>query len=320
MERLSTTRPVFIGGTGRSGTTVTGRLIGAHPDIWLTDPIELKFISEPAGLANAVDWALRPSPRRTVRWRLGAIRRGRSPFSHPTPSKNFVSPDMVVAKMRGWWFDRLDAAGKPQGLARTMTMDQVTEATDLYLATFGADPIDASRTLVATLVEPLARANGLTRWVDTTPSSAPQAAKLARIFPDLQVIHTMRDGRDVIASVVKTQAWGPGDHLLALAWWEAGMRKAHAGMKSLPEGQAMVVQMEDLVVRDRDATFERLFAFLGLPVTPELRAHFATNVAQEKFNQGRYRSEVAKDQLTEFEVEYERVLARLDADNVPRPV
>ena len=70
----------------------------------------------------------------------------------------------------------------------------------------------------------------------------------------------------------------------------------------------------------RCGAHERLFAFLGLPVTPELRAHFATNVAQEKFNQGRYRSEVAKDQLTEFEVEYERVLARLDADNVPRPV
>src|SRR5688572_32483955 len=42
---------LFIGGTGRSGTTVMGRLFGAHPD-YAELPSETKFITGPGGLCE----------------------------------------------------------------------------------------------------------------------------------------------------------------------------------------------------------------------------------------------------------------------------
>ena len=46
--------PVFVGGTGRSGTTVMGDLLGKHPDVRTSTPIEIKFLSNRSGLLDVV--------------------------------------------------------------------------------------------------------------------------------------------------------------------------------------------------------------------------------------------------------------------------
>ena len=47
-------QPVFIGGTGRSGTTILARMLSLHKDIF-TIPFETRFIVDPYGLADLVD-------------------------------------------------------------------------------------------------------------------------------------------------------------------------------------------------------------------------------------------------------------------------
>lgn len=46
--------PVFVGGTGRSGTTVMGDLLGKHPDVRTSTPIEIKFLANRSGLLDVV--------------------------------------------------------------------------------------------------------------------------------------------------------------------------------------------------------------------------------------------------------------------------
>jgi hypothetical protein len=46
--------PVFVGGTGRSGTTVMGDLLGKHRDVRTSTPIEIKFLSNRSGLLDVV--------------------------------------------------------------------------------------------------------------------------------------------------------------------------------------------------------------------------------------------------------------------------
>jgi hypothetical protein len=47
----TTLPPVFIGGTGRSGTGITARLLGSHPAYYRA-PTEVRFISGMGGLCH----------------------------------------------------------------------------------------------------------------------------------------------------------------------------------------------------------------------------------------------------------------------------
>jgi len=46
--------PVFVGGTGRSGTTVIGDLLANHSRIRTSTPIEIKFLTNRSGLVDVV--------------------------------------------------------------------------------------------------------------------------------------------------------------------------------------------------------------------------------------------------------------------------
>jgi hypothetical protein len=46
--------PVFVGGTGRSGTTVIGDLLANHSQIRTSTPIEIKFLTNRSGLVDVV--------------------------------------------------------------------------------------------------------------------------------------------------------------------------------------------------------------------------------------------------------------------------
>ena len=58
MERLSILlkefTPVFSGGVGRSGTTIVGRILKNHTEVFAGSPFEIKFITEAHGLIDLV--------------------------------------------------------------------------------------------------------------------------------------------------------------------------------------------------------------------------------------------------------------------------
>lgn len=316
-----TTRPVLVGGTGRSGTTVTGSLIGSHPGIWLTDPVELKFLSDPGGLGDLFGPPAppaRPSLRAWAR-RWAATAAGRGPAIAPRPGPLHVE---LAERLAGAWFPERPVGGQPfgLGLARLASHDEVRAAGREFVERWPADPAGAAQGLVHRLVDSAAERHGYARWVETTPTSVRAAPALLQVLPDLQAVHVMRDGRDVIASVVTTMPWGPKDFRSGLSWWEGLMRRNHRAMQQLPQGQGIVVQLEDLVHRDRDATVQRLFEFLGLPLEDGVLRWFEANVRAETGHGGRYVRDVPADELRSFEQGYEAVLDRLDSDGVVRPL
>ena len=46
--------PIFVGGTGRSGSTIVGHLLDHHPDVTLTRPMEVRFIAGNDGFIDAL--------------------------------------------------------------------------------------------------------------------------------------------------------------------------------------------------------------------------------------------------------------------------
>ncbi len=105
-----------------------------------------------------------------------------------------------------------------------------------------------------------ARARGKQRWADKTPMYARYVGFLDDLFPTCQVIHVIRDGRDVVASHRKR--WGNQSAARAAAKWPRYIAAARTAGAALPASRYREVPYEDLVGRT-EATLRGLFEWLG---------------------------------------------------------
>ena len=127
---------------------------------------------------------------------------------------------------------------------------------------------------VATVLNAVYRAHlrnhkpGAGRWGDKTPPHTPQLPALQAVFPDLQVVHLLRDGRDVVQSFLQvSKASLP---YFAGAWLRA-VRTAQAFGARHP-AQYLEIRYEDLV-RDPRPSLERVASFLGLGFDERMLHH-----------------------------------------------
>jgi hypothetical protein len=108
-----------------------------------------------------------------------------------------------------------------------------------------------------------AHARGKVRWADKTPRYALCVDYLNELFPTCQVVHIIRDGRDVVAS--HRNCWGYLSALKAVRKWPWYVRAARAsGARLSAEGRYHEVRYEDLVT-DPKTTLHKLLDFLGEP-------------------------------------------------------
>ena len=157
---------------------------------------------------------------------------------------------------------------------------------------------------------PLAEAAGSSGWVEMTPGNARVAPTLLRMFPDMRLVHSERDGRDVACSVVPL-GWGPDDLDSALDWWAESLRQARIAVGRLPPGRAHVLRMEALVADDREREYTRLLTYLGLADDPAMRSYFAEHVSAERAHVGRWRTDVPRNRQAAFVAHYQGLLGAL---------
>ncbi len=276
-------RPVFVGGTGRSGTTVTAKLLGAHPACHAI-PIEVRFITDPGGLCDLAE--------------------GRTTFQQ------------FRRKLLRHWFHRKLANGEERGLYRVLDRPAVEDALPTLRGGLARDPWRASETFVHTMLDPIAAAGGADRWVEMTPPNAHVAPAILRMFPDMKLIHSVRDGRDVACSVAPL-GWGPSTPGAALDWWAESLEDAFAACDQLSGDRVLIVQLEDLVGRDREHQLARLCEFVGLDIDSAMRAYFESQVTAERAHVGRYRGDIPGDQLPAFQAQYDAILEGLRARGRP---
>lgn len=112
-----------------------------------------------------------------------------------------------------------------------------------------------------------AQKHGKQRWADKTPSYTPHIDFLHALFPDCQVIHIIRDGRDVVMSY--RRRWGYKSALKAIFVWRKYIQKAQAYGATMPSGQYMEVRYEDLAQQPEVAA-KAIFDFLGEEWDPNL--------------------------------------------------
>lgn len=322
MTTIPRVRPIFVGGSGRSGTTITGQLLGSHSQIWSTVPREVRFVTDSGGLLDLVlgarsriqhlDERLPPEGlAKSITRRLASLTGSRQ-------IREDTGLDEFLRNMRGRWWRRAGPTGTPRGLHRGFDREPFHEHLAAFEATYPRGAREAAARLVDGLLSEKAATEGATAFVDTTPPNAENAHRIIELFPHAKILHLVRDGRDSAASVVKKK-WGPDRHLRALEWWYGRTLRAHRSFARCPAESVLEVNMDALVSHDRDRQLERLFAFLGYEPDDDARRFFAEKVRADKAHHGRWREDVSPKLLKQFDETYHRLHGKLIAAGVPLP-
>jgi hypothetical protein len=315
-------RPIFIGGTGRSGTTILKRVLGCHPDVYAI-PLESRFLVDTDGLGDLVD-AL------TVRWKAAntdkVLRRFESLMrglrrAHPSwrlmrlvqrATRRDVSVLLSPAPYAQHDLGRhLSLAHYDRTLARFMEDIEGfrfrgrwpgTRAFRLrpdvrYAARFERDRLlSLARDFVVELLQPAVARVGKSRWCDDTPNNLLASDFLLELFPDMKLVHIHRDPRDVLASAVR-QRWAPAATASAVQRLKWILEQWRTKREALPPSSFLEVDFEALV-RDRRATLERLCGFLDLPFDDAL-----LEVPLDRPNLGRYAQDLSRADVERVEQE-----------------
>jgi hypothetical protein len=272
--------PIFVGGVGRSGTHVMGRLIDSGPRYhWI--PTEVRFHA----------------------WRGGL----------PDLCAGNTSLEQFLEKMRGRWYER--GANRRNGLKRVATPEQLEAALAEFEAAFVGDPVAASRDLVRRLLDPAAERAGKEAWVEITGPVIEFAPFLLELFPDAKFINMVRDGRAVVAGTLKKVDL-TDDPMVALAKWEEMVSAAGAAMRALPAGRSLTVHLDDLTAHDRERTFDRVVQFLEISDPAPMREYFEREISAERAHVGAWRQRMAPADVRRVDRRYRRVVRKLRREGV----
>jgi hypothetical protein len=292
--------PIFVGGTQRSGTHATAGLIGAHGAV-ANLPREMKFHAHQLGLPGVI--------------------RGR------------VSPAAFGERMREFWWKRPYREGRTRGLYKTIPRERFDRALETFLAECRAAPlrrrllparlirrprpdlVPASRELVCALFDPIAAERGAERWVEMSPRNAQFAPELVQMFPDMKLVHSVRDGRDVACSLARLP-FGPEGPLAGLQRWDRHLRRADASARDLPPERVLTLRLEELLLTRREERFAALLEFLELQEDEAIRRTFDAELTPENGHLGRWRVELSGAEREELDRRYREVLRRQAEDGV----
>lgn len=274
--------PVFVGGAARSGLQAVARLVGAHHRYRYVDA-QVRFHADDGGLPDLL--------------------------------AGTVDVERFLERLTGYWWFHTRAEEHGSGLHQLVARVDFDRAVEEFRRFFAEDGVAASRQLMRSLLDPLARAEGAPSWVEWSTRSVAAAPTLARLFPDCRLIHVVRDGRDVACSLVSLP-WGADSVVRAVSGWQRQVRAADAGARGLDDGRVLTLNIADLAIDDRERSYERLLEFLGIDDDTGMREHFENKLLPGAANPGRWEIDLDDYQQHELARAYEEALAKLRDEGV----
>jgi hypothetical protein len=222
-----------------------------------------------------------------------------------------VTAEDFADNMRRRWWQRIDSSGREAGLDQFVSRDTFDAALADFESAVGRDRVHAAADLVRRLLDGVAHAEEKPGWAEMTPHTALNATSLRRMFPRMRVVHALRDGRDVAASLARLWGWELGP---ALEWWMRRVRRIQLEQRALPAETMWTIRLERLVVTDRDRSYAALLDFLGLEDDAGMRRYFEEHISPSRMRAGAWREGLSADESRRFSARYREILAELDAD------
>lgn len=320
------TKQIFIGGTGRSGTTILAEMLSKHNDIYKL-PNESRFIVDPGGIIDLV-------PSLSTNWSHysgdASIKRFRKMMYDIYPpiftyycrliiqqilKKTNMSPQKYVlwpylntviqrrmyigelnifinslmnTKFRGYWI-----GSDPYRLSNIISPKRFDRNEILKL----------SRNYVNNLYSyPLKKTNK-SIWLDDTPFNILHAGFLYELFPDMKLIHIYRDIRDVISSY-KTMHWGGKKSTDLIMWIKNIFDKWEEEKKKIPKDVFTEIEFEKLIENPKKV-INGVTKFLGIDFDDNI-----INIDLSKSHIKRWKTDLKKEEIYIIEKELSGIIKK----------
>ncbi|MCX4401529.1 sulfotransferase family protein [Streptomyces sp. NPDC059441] len=233
--QLASTRPVFVLGCPRSGTTLLQLMLHAHPRIALppeTLPIALRAWGTPIVLPAY---------------------EGRLAFGDLAERDN-------RAGLARWITGRKETRFHELGLDAGRVAERITDGPPTLGSALGI------------ALRAYTEEHGKARGGDKRPAYALRVAEILRLFPDAQFVHLVRDGRDRVASLLGMPWWHRGFHE-AVATWAQVMDATRKYARELGPDSWYQLRFEDLL-GDPEGQLRGVCGFLGEEYAPGMTAPY----------------------------------------------
>jgi hypothetical protein len=293
-----------------------GDLLGKHPDVRTSTPIEIKFLSNRSGLLDVVFGRDEHTNKKieTV-----------SIFHYRTYRKRKLREKKRLQEKRAtiwaefedlvWnkWWDIDAPPPHGRGLISGISRPNLEKLMTSLRRHLKINRIWAARRFMKRFIALQDEAGSEKYWVETTPMNIPTADKLHKLFPSALFITMVRDPRDVIASLL-TKNWGPTTPMEGLIWIEKRLTDGHNALKAVPAKQKITIALEDLAINEREETYQKLSNFLKIADSPAMRKFFDEELTPANASSGRWKREISSP---EFDTAYAALEARLNRYLLP---
>jgi hypothetical protein len=303
--------PIFIGGTGRSGTTVLGDLLNEHSLVRTSNPTEIKFLANRGGFLDVVFGSMNSQLENREKISIFHYRTYRQRAQKDLLQRQERFEQFYEKLWQKWW--EIDApAPHGPGLHAGIDKTVLQSLFDNYARSIKKNPIKHARKLMQGFIAQQKGGKGEKFWAETTPMNITYSHRLIKLFPEAKFIVIRRDPRDVIASLL-TKNWGPNTPAEGVEWIEARIRADHEALKSVPKNQVMFINLEDLVTNSPQKSYSKLLNFLQLQDEAAMRAFHTNKMTAENASSGRWKKEISDP---DFEAAIDAMNSRLISQNI----
>lgn len=274
--------PVFIGGTGRSGTTITLQLLGQHSNFYASNPLEVRIVTEDDGLLDSFE-------------------------------NNSI--EKFNNKAEGFWLNRTK---QNEGLYHSINKKDVDKILKKFNESFYKDSKNAVRNFYIDIFKNQNLFDNSKHYFgESSPSNIRYADRINKIFPEAKFIHTFRDGRDAAYSIyLMRESWDlPGNktEFDALEWWYQRIIKSFSSLNSLSSNKYISIRFEDLIINKREESFLSILNFLNLPEEDKIKQYFNLNVKKENTNTEAWKK---LNTFKDFDKKYDEMLLKLKQQDI----
>ena len=288
--------PIFIGGDGRSGTTLLSVILNAHPELSVGP--ELHF-SGPKNLGMYV--------RDCASLLLNNDNRA---FGKGLKS----NPEL-----------KLGVQFVKRGHRMGIEFDEMIKLVDNLTSKYSLESFDERCLLIDSIGKHICKKFNTSRWGIKIMREIKKCQNYSLIWPSAQFIHIIRDGRDVAASQMTDHGrWGYEDLLTAAKSWKELILDTRKNSKHL---SYLEIRYEDLVFNTK-STLDTVCEFLGCGFDNSMLNHEISKnpIFENPYNHpsakqiikpisdsaiGRYKKDLTKEQIISFNEEASDLLNEL---------